>query len=143
MLSVLLYIISALMLYCAMLLAFLSGSLAATKWWIFGLFAGLGALPLFGGLALKRFRTWKRDIGIVLLSASGVATTVALIIMCIYLDDEMKKIFSKQIDSEVMFTDYVSGGSVIVAGALLGWLLLRSRPATASDAGEPGQRRPA
>jgi hypothetical protein len=142
-LSVLLYIISALMLYCAMLLAFLSGSLAATKWWIFGLFAGLGALPLFGGLALKRFRTWKRDIGIVLLSASGVATTVALIIMCIYLDVEMKKIFSKQIDSEVMFTDYVSGGSVIVAGALLGWLLLRSRPATASDAGEPGQRRPA
>jgi len=142
-LSVLLYIISALMLYCAMLLAFLSGSLAATKWWIFGLFAGLGALPLFGGLALRRFQTWKRDVGTVLLSASGVATTVALIIMCIYLDDEMKKIFSKQIDSEVMFTDYVSGGSVIVAGALLGWLLLRSRPATASDAGEPGQRRPA
>jgi hypothetical protein len=142
-LSVLLYIISALMLYCAMLLTFLSGSLAAPKWWIFGLFAGLGTLPLFGGLALKRFRTWKRDVGIVLLSASGVATTVALIIMCIYLDDEMKKIFSKQIDSEVMFTDYVSGGSVIVAGALLGWLLLRSRPATASDAGEPGQRRPA
>lgn|GEM_PF-1820495 len=138
MLSVVLYIVSALLLYCAMLLAFLSGSLAAPKWWIFGLFVGLGALPLLGGLALRRFQTWKRDVGIVLLSASGIATMVALGIGCMLLDDGMKEIMSKQIDSIAMFSDYISGGSVVAAGALLGWLLLRST-ATPHNAAEPQQ----
>jgi hypothetical protein len=132
-LSVLLYIVSSLLLYCAMMLAFASDSLAASKWWIFGLFAGLGALPLLGGLALKRFRTWRRDVGIVLLSASGIATMVALGIASLFIDDEMRKILSKHIDSIAMFSDYISGGSVIAGGALLGWLLLRST-ATTPDA---------
>lgn len=135
MLSVLLYIVSALLLYCAMLLAFASGSLEASKWWVFGLFAGLGALPLLGGLALKRFRTWRRDIGIVLLSASGIATMVALGVATIFIDDGIRKIVSKQVDSDsiAMFSDYISGGCVIVGGALLGWLLLRGT-ATTPDA---------
>jgi hypothetical protein len=67
---------------------------------------------------------------------------VALGIMCMLLDDGMKEIVSKQIEAMVMFSDYVSGGSVIAAGALLGWLLLRS-PAMPRNAAEPEQRRPA
>lgn len=118
------------MLYCAMLLAFASGSLAEAKWWIIGLFAVLGALPLFGGVSLRRFRTWRRDVGIVLLSASGIAATVAFGIGCMLLDEAMTEIMSKHVEAMAMFSDYVSGGSAIAAAALLGWLLLRTTATT-------------
>jgi len=125
------------MLYGAMLLAFLSSSYAAPKWWIAGSFAGLGALLLCAGLSFKRFQAWQRDAGIVLLSASGVAAMGALTITCMRLDENMMRIIAAASESLAMFDDYVGGGSMIFGALSLGALLLRShhrasqpRPAT-------------
>jgi hypothetical protein len=127
--SVLFYIASAMLLYSAMLVAFVSSSFAAPKWFAVGLFAGLGALLLCAGLTFKRFRAWRRDAGIVLLSASGVAATAALGIACMLLDENMMKLVAARSEGLAMFDDYIGGGSVLLGAALLGGLLLRSAAA--------------
>ena len=122
--SVLLYVASAMMLYGAMFLAFLSLSFAALKWWIVGSFAMNGALLLLAGLWLKRFRAWRRDAGTVLLSASGMTALVVLTLACFLMDDNLMKMVATSSESLATFDDYVSGGSVVLGASMLGGLLL-------------------
>ena len=126
MLSILLRVASVICLYTGMLVAFISFPQGAIKWVIVSVFAAIGAALLLGGLALKRFRNWKRDTGLVLLSACGVTAMVALCMVCIFLDDELVKAFSaQQMESLAMFNDYAGGGGLLVGIAALGGLHLR------------------
>lgn len=107
-------------------MAFISIPEGAFKWVLVSMFAGFGVMLLLGGLALKRFHNWKRDTGIVLLSACGVTAMVALCGVCMYFDDELIKVWSaQQLKGLSMFSDYVGGGVLLVSVAALGVLYLR------------------
>jgi len=109
--------------YIVNLLGFVNGQTIGAKWAIMVVFAVPAFLALGCGLALGRFRNWKRDVGIVFLCASGVTAFLMFTFACLLLTDDFRKLVRP--DTLTFFSDYVTGIAVIVAYASLGWLLLR------------------
>jgi hypothetical protein len=77
---------------------------------------------LVGGLALTRFRNWIRDTGVVLLSSSGSSAFVVFTFACMFMTEEFRKMVRP--DALTFFSDYLTGGAVIVGLGFLGWLLV-------------------
>ena len=101
------------------------------KWGMVGVMMALGAVALGTGLLLSRFRNWKRDTGIVLLSASAMIAVDVLMGVCLYFSPEFTKVKS---NSECLskFSDIYNGSGCLVIFALTGVLLIlasrRKRP---------------
>jgi hypothetical protein len=142
-LSVGLYIIAGFLLYVVSLLAFIDGAAVAAngadlgandaafaKWLPIIIFTVPAILTLVVGLAIMGFRDWRRDTGIVLLSAAGFTTLLVFMFVTMLMKEESRKMMPPEILS--FFGDYITGAAVIVVFALVGGLLLMTgrRPRT-------------
>jgi hypothetical protein len=72
-----------------------------------GVFSVPAVGALFIGLFASKFANWKRDGGIVLLSASPFTTLLVLTVVCMVFTPEIHEVFPE--NELVFFSDYVSG----------------------------------
>jgi cytochrome c biogenesis protein CcdA len=122
--SIILKIIAGFFLYTVSLLAFVSEPPTGVKLGIMIGFSIPGVVALCGGLVLTRFRNWKRDTGIVFLSASGFAAFAIFTFVCLFMSEEFRGMIRP--DSVTFFSDYLTGGGTIVGLAVLGWILFKA-----------------
>ncbi|MDR0352650.1 MAG: hypothetical protein LBI02_04625 [Opitutaceae bacterium] len=110
--------------YAGGLLAFISEPPQGVKLVLMLVFLLPAVLALIGGLSLTRFRNWKRDTGIVLLSASGVTTFVIFTIIWLSMSEEFRSMIRPE--HLTFFNDYQTGGGVIAGLAVMGWILVKT-----------------
>jgi len=122
--SIVLNIIAGFFFYVVSLSGFKNETAAGAKWGIMICFTVLAVLALCAGLALKRFRNWKRDVGIVLLCASGFTAFSIFTFACLLMTEDFRKMI--QPNTLAFFGNYFTGGAVIIVFAGLGWLLLKA-----------------
>jgi len=125
--SVILKVISGFFFYMVSLLAFISTLPTGGKLGILFGFSIPAVLALIGGLALSRFHNWKRDTGIVLLSASGFTAFLIFSLACMLMSEEFRIMMKP--DTLTFFSDYWTGGGLIVGLAGLGWALVKTKNA--------------
>jgi hypothetical protein len=119
--SVILYVFAGFFFYMVSLMSFFSGAMPGEKWGIMIVVTVISIIILCGGLAVTRFRCWKRDVGIVLLSSSGFTTFLVFTMACLFADKEVRSKIPR--DPLAVFNDFLTGGAVIVVFAALGWVL--------------------
>jgi cytosine/uracil/thiamine/allantoin permease len=122
--SITLKVIAGFFVYMVSLLAFVSEPPTGVKLGILIGFSAPAVVALCGGLALTRFRNWKRDTGIVLLSASGFAAFLIFTFVCLLMTEEFRRMMRP--DTLTFFSDYLTGGAVIIGLAVLGWILMKA-----------------
>lgn len=121
--SIICYVIAGFFLFAVSLISFFNAPHLSAKLIILSIFS-IPTLIMFGlGLALRRFRTWQRDIAIVLLSVSGFTVFGIISFLCLSLAPEFKEFFP---DNKVpsFFNDYFTGASCVVIFICAGVLLL-------------------
>ena len=134
-LSVGFYIVAGLLFYTVSVLAFIDGAAvgasgaasgaddaAFAKWLPIIIFTVPAILALVPRLAIMGFRDWRRDAGIVLLSAAGFTTFLVFMFATMLMKEQSRKMMPPEILS--VFGDYITGAAVIVVLALAGALLL-------------------
>ena len=121
-LSIILNVIAGFFFYMVSLLGFISESSVNAKWVVMLGFTLPGVLALCAGLAVMRFRNWRRNTGIVLLSAAGFTTFLIFMFAILLMAEEFRVMM--QPDTLTFFGDYFTGGSVIAGLAIVGLLLL-------------------
>ena len=119
--GVIFYILAGFNVYVVCLLAFVNQP-TMEKWAIVAGFSLPALVFLFIGLAVTRFRRWRRDIGVVLLSGAGFTAFLAFTFVCLLMTDEFKKMM--QPDTLDFFNAYASGFICMLSVAGLGILLL-------------------
>jgi len=120
-LSICLYVLAGFFVYTACLLAFVNHP-AALKWGMVGGFTLPALVFLCIGLAVSRFRRWRRDVGIVLLSGAGFTAFLVFTFACLLMTDEFKEAMHP--DSLDLFSAYTSGAVVMLSVIALGILCL-------------------
>ncbi len=110
--------------YMVSLLGFVNGPPIRIKWGIVLVSTIPAVLALYCGLALKSFQNWKRNVGIVLLCASGFTAFAVLTFVCLLTTEEFRIMMKP--GTLTLFSDYFSGGAVVVGLAMLGLLLIRA-----------------
>jgi threonine/homoserine/homoserine lactone efflux protein len=133
--SIILKVVAGLLFYLAILLAFVEDRTAHVKlgmliWTLF-----FAILALLGGLSLSDFRSWRRDVGMVLLGASGITAFLIFAFACFLMDEEVRRMMRP--DSLEFFSDYVTGGGMIVGLTLLGWFFIRAHRRSTEPCGAP------
>ena len=132
-LSIIFYVIAGFFLYSVSGVMFINVAAVKTttpppawmKLLIIGIFATPALFALLIGLAITRFQRWKRDIGIVLLSAGGMTSFVAFSMMCVLMSPDVKKYLPPDTpDPLALFGDWVTGTISIVALVVIGLLLV-------------------
>jgi hypothetical protein len=137
-LSVGLYIVAGFFFYTVSVLAFIDGAalVASTaaldasdasfaKWLPIIIFTVPALVTLVIGLAIMGFRDWRRDAGIVLLSAAGFTTFLVFTFASIFMNEEYRKLMPPDMpDILRFFGDYITGAAVIIGFALAGVLLV-------------------
>ena len=139
--SVIFYVVAGFFLYMVSLLAFVnisslpsaSRSSALVKYAVMGAFSIPAVVAFMIGLLLSRFRHWKRDIGIVMVSGAGSTALVVFTIACFVRSPDSKQFFPH--DTLNVFNDIIAGVSCIALLAALGAaLIMISRKKEPSDA---------
>lgn len=83
-----------------------------------------GLIALVIGLAIRRFRIWKRDVGIVFVVAGGFAAFFVFTTFCLFLSPELKRFLPH---NETNFlTDYITGAICTIFFIFIGVLLIRN-----------------
>jgi len=129
-LSVVLYIVAGFFLYMVSLLAFIDGAAmgidgseaVGAKWLPIAVFTAPAVLALGAGLAIMRFQNWRRDAGIVFLSAAGLTTFLIVSFASMVTNEEFRRMMPSETSS--FFGDYSTGAAVLVALVIAGALLL-------------------
>jgi hypothetical protein len=134
-LSVGLYIIAGFFFYIVSVLAFIDGAAvvpndapfdandaAFAKWLPIIIFTIPAIISLVVGLAIMGFRDWRRDAGIVFLSAAGFTTLLAFMFATSLMKEETRKMMPPEVLK--FFGDYITGAVVLVVLAVAGALLL-------------------
>jgi hypothetical protein len=122
-LKIVLYVVSGFFIYMECVLAFISELPPIAKAGIMAVFAVPVLLAHFGGLAADGFRNWKRDTGIVLVSAAGFSTFLVFSFACFLMTDEFRKMMKP--DTLSFFRAYVTGFCFIFTTGAAGLVLLR------------------
>ncbi len=145
-LSIAFYVIAGFFLYTVTGLAFVNIAAIKTaappaawmKLVIIGTFAVPGLISLLIGLAITRFQRWKRDVGIVLVSAGGATSFIAVTMVCFLMSPESKRYFPPDApDMSQFFGDLTDGIVSVVTSIVLGVLLIitsRQKGTSAGDA---------
>lgn len=120
--SIILFVIAGFFFYMVGLLGFVSEPSAYAKWGIMVGFSLPAIAALCIGLVLRRFRRWKRDAGIVLVSAMGLTTFIVVTFIFMLMTEEFRAMMGP--DTVAYFRDYIAGGAVIVTMAVVGIILL-------------------
>lgn len=123
-LSVVLNVVAGFFFYMVSLLGFVHAPTAGAKWGIVLGFTIPAVLAQCSGLALRRFRNWKRNTGIVLLSSSGMTTFVILVFAYLSVTREFQAMAKPE--TLEFFSDYFSGVTVMVCLAVAGLLLVKA-----------------
>jgi len=123
-LRVALYVIAGFFFYTGSLLAFVSGVPRGAKWAYVAVVVASAVVALVAGLASGRFRDWRRDAGIVLVSASGFTIFLVFTFACLVLSEDFRRLM--QPDAIAFFGDYLSGAAVIACVGITGAWLLRA-----------------
>jgi len=137
-LSVGFYIVAGFLFYTVSVLAFIDGAAvgadqpgfhaddaAVAKWLPIIIFAVPALIILIVGLAIMGFRDWRRDAGIVLLSAAGFTTFLVFMFVTTFMNEDFRKMMPPDMPDIVgFFGDYITGATVIVGLALVGALLV-------------------
>jgi len=121
--GILFHIIGGFFVYMVCLLAFINQPPLA-KW---GMVAGFSLPALFFlclGLAMNRFQRWRRDVGVVLLSGSGLTFFIVFTFACLLMTEEFKQMM--QPDSLDFFSAYASGALFMLGVAASGVILLKT-----------------
>ena len=121
--SVVCHVVAGFVLTIACVLAFISGLPAMAKLLMVGGTALPGVITLVIGLACTRFRLWKRDTGVVLLSTTVCNIVMVVSIACMLMSEEVMLMFPES--TSMPFRDYVTGTLVMVVLAIAGWLLFK------------------
>lgn len=129
--SVILKVIAGFFFHTISLLAFVSAPPTGVKLGILIGFSVPAVVALGGGLALTRFRNWRRDTGIVLLCASGYTAFTIFTVACFLMTEEFRQMMKP--DMLTFFSDYLTGGVVIVGLAVLGWILVKANKGRAEQ----------
>lgn len=124
-LSIVCYCVAGFFVYTAGLLAFVSGLSPLAKWALVVGFSVPGLLSMLVGLAIGRFRSWWRKIGIVLLAGTAVNALVASTLICVSLSEEYRCMFPR--NELAYFSDYLTGFVFMLVVAAVGGALLRKR----------------
>lgn len=128
-LSIVFYVIAGFFLYAVNGLAFVNVAAIKTatpspawiKLLVIGIFAGPALISLVIGLAITRFQQWKRDVGIVFVSAGGVTSFIAVTMACLFISPESKRYFPPDTpDVSEFFGDLSVGIVCIVTFIVLG-----------------------
>ena len=130
--SIICYIVAGVFVYMVSLLAFVNLSFLPSgnkpplwfKYAIVGGFCIPGVVALVIGLAVSRFRCWKRDVGIVFVSGAGTTAFIAFSMACLLLSPEFKKLFPHNVLT--FFSDLVTGLSCILLFSAAGIGLIKS-----------------
>ncbi len=133
-LSVVLEVVAGFFFYMVDVLGFIHAPSPGVKWGLMAGFTVPALLALCGGLALTRFREWKRDSGIVLLSSSGFTVLLVFMCACLLMTEDFRRMLKP--DTLVFFSDYFTGGAVVLGFAGLGLLALRFPQSSDGGAGE-------
>jgi hypothetical protein len=132
-LGIVLYVIGGYFLWMVTLLAFVNVPQTGAKWIFIAAVAVLAAGTIGGGVALRRFQHWRREVGIVLLCTPGFTAFGVFALVCVFLSEELRKFMRPDIFA--FWSDYVTGGAVAIAFAGLGGFLLNAdRPSVAAQA---------
>ena len=116
--SIICYVIAGFFLYAVCLLGFINQPSYFTKIAVMGSFSVCSLITLAIGLAFRRFLTWKRDVGIVLLTVAGSAALSVFSIFCVSLSAEFKEFFPNiKFDFSI---DYITGLTCIITFAFIG-----------------------
>ena len=118
-----LYILAGLFVYMVCLLAFINQP-AVAKWGIVGGLTLPALVFLCIGLAVNRFRRWRRDAGVVLLSGAGFTFFLIFTFVCLLMTDEFRRMVRS--DTLNLFNSYSSGFIFILSVAALGIILLKT-----------------
>jgi hypothetical protein len=122
-LSVGLSIVAGFFFYMVCLLSFITRASLDAKWLAIGVFTVPAVLALAAGLAVARFESWTRVVGVVLLSAAGFTAFLIFTLACLMMSEEIRKVFLSP-NSFSFFDDYITGAAVIIVLAVAGALLL-------------------
>jgi len=130
--SIILFIVAGFFFFGVIEFGFVSECTPAEKTLLLGIFAILGILFLCGGLALKGFRGWRRNAGIVLISTAGFSALGVLSFVCLYFTEEFRAMMDPRVWN--LFSDYAVGTLLIVGFALAGlYLLMVDREGVAKE----------
>jgi heme/copper-type cytochrome/quinol oxidase subunit 4 len=121
-LSIILNVFAGFLFYGAILLGFIEAN--AFKWGIIGFFLVIAAIPLAISMVLTRFRQWRKATGVVLMSASGFTAFLIFSFACMYMSEESRKFMSPDIWEK--FSDYPTGFGLMLAFAVIGFVLFKS-----------------
>jgi hypothetical protein len=120
--SVILYVASGFFLYTVEVLGFVNEPPVAAKLAIMGVFTVPAIGLLLFGLWASQFANWRRDIGIVMLSASLFTAFLALTVVCMIATPEFEQMFPD--NKLAFFSDYITGCSLIALVAVIGGCLI-------------------
>jgi hypothetical protein len=131
--SIIFYVIAGFFLYAVNGLAFINIAVIKTatpppawiKLLVIGIFAVPALISLLIGLGITGFQQWKRDVGIVFVSAGGVTSFVAVTMACLFMSPESKRYLPPEApDMSQFFGDLSVGILCIVMSIVLGALLI-------------------
>lgn len=132
-LSVVLEVIAGVFFYVVCAMAFINEPGMLVKWGILIGFSIPATIALVGGLALIKFSHWKWHVGIVLFSVACFTAFLVFSFICMFSSEEVRSLMKP--DSLSLFSDYLTGGAVIIGFAVLGWGLKNAdRKETERDA---------
>jgi len=133
--AICMYALAGFFVYMVCLLAFVDQP-PATKWVIVAGFTLPALFFLVMGLTVTRFRRWKRDAGIVLLSGGGLTSFIIFAFVCLLVSDEFRQMMEP--DALSYFDSYFSGGIFILSVLVMGVGLLKIEKGGANQAGVSG-----
>lgn len=125
------HIIGGFFVYMVCFLAFINQPPLA-KW---GMVAGFSLPALFFlglGLVMNRFQRWRRDVGVVLVSGSGLTAFIVFTFVCMLTTDEFKKMIEP--DTLRFFSASTSGAVFMLSVAALGVIFLKTEKKPAPTA---------
>lgn len=117
------HILGGFFVYMVCVLAFVNQPTLA-KW---GMVAGFSLPALFFlglGLIMNRFRRWRRDVGVVLLSGSGLTAFIVFTFVCLLTTEEFKTMIEP--DTLRFFSASTSGPLFMLGVAASGVILLKT-----------------
>jgi hypothetical protein len=124
--NILLYVVAGFFFYMVCIMGFVNGVPQVKKWGIMLLFLMPALVALLAGLALRSFQDWRRDAGVVLLSAAAFTAFLIFTMVCFLADEEFRRMMKPE--TLALFGDYWSGGGFMLSLAALGIGMLKAKP---------------